>query len=305
MPTESASLSANKSTSPAGLPSRLITRKRILFLLAVLVLAGFGFVFGLRWFESAVTFHPVRYNSSERALHPPGAVDVSFLTADGLRLQGWFFTSTATPARATVIFFHGNGGNITNVGWVGERLATRGFDVLVFDYRGYGKSEGEASDERGLYADADAAYEYVRRRGEQPERIVLYGQSLGTTAVADLASRNRCGAIILESGLSSASDMAAQVLPWLPRRLHLLGRNRFESARKLSRVTCPVLVTHGDPDSEIPTAEGRKLFAAANDPKKLLIFPGAGHNVFGSQGDPYLSQVTDFIQQALRNKPER
>jgi hypothetical protein len=128
---------------------------------------------------------------------------------------------------------------------------------------------------------------------------VLYGQSLGTAAVADLASRRECAAIILESGPSSASDMAAAALPWLPRKLHFLAKNRFDSARKLSLVHCPVLVTHGDPDPTIPTDQGRALFAAANEPKKLLIFPGAGHNVFGSVGDRYLDTVADFIHSAM------
>ena len=280
----------------------MLTKRSLLILGILILLAGLSFFFGLRWFEKAVTFHPVRYTSSDQLLRPPGATDVSFLTADGLRLQGWFFASKVAPARATVIFLHGNSGNITNVGWLGERLAARNFDVLVFDYRGYGMSEGATSDEFGLYADADAAYEYVRKRGEQPERIVLYGQSLGTTAVADLASRRQCGAIILESGLSSASDMASQVLPWMPHWLHFLARNRFESARKLARVRCPVLVTHGEPDPEIPTAQGRKLFNAANEPRKLMIFPGAGHNVFGSQGESYLNSIAEFIGEALKRR---
>jgi fermentation-respiration switch protein FrsA (DUF1100 family) len=279
-----------------------MTSKRFLILGLLILLAGLSFFFGLRWFEKAVTFHPVRYTSSDQPLRPPGATDVSFLTADGLRLHGWFFASKVTPARATVIFFHGNSGNIANVGWLGEQLAARNFDVLVFDYRGYGMSEGATSDESGLYADADAAYEYVRGRGVPPERIVLYGQSLGTTAVADLASRRQCGAIILESGLSSASDMASQVLPWLPHWLHFVARNRFESARKLATVTCPVLVTHGEPDPEIPTAQGRKLFSAANEPRKLMIFPGAGHNVFGSQGETYLNSLAAFVDEALKRR---
>ena len=188
------------------------------------------------------------------------------------------------------------------MGWVSEHLAARGFDVLAFDYRGYGLSEGEAFDETGLYADADAAYEYLRIQGERPERIVLYGESLGTAVAADLAARKRCGALILESGFSSASDLAHQALPWLPRWLHFLGRNRFTSAKKLAKVTCPILVTHGDPDPVIAMDEGRKLFNAANEPKKLIIFPGAGHNVFGSQGESYLDLLTIFIENSLPRK---
>ncbi len=140
------------------------------------------------------------------------------------------------PEIATIIFFHGNGGNIGNVGWVGQRFAKQGFDVLLFDYRGYGASDGVAADESDLYADGDAAVAFVINEKEaRPERIVLYGQSLGTAVVADVASRGEFGAVVLESGFSSASSVASYALPWLPRWLHFLGKNRFESARKLAQ----------------------------------------------------------------------
>jgi uncharacterized protein len=257
----------------------------------------------LRWFEHAVTFHPVRFDPGNEWKQPTGAQDVWLTSSDGVRLHAWLIESSERPALATVIFFHGNGGNISNVGWVGESLASRGFDVLLLDYRGYGRSEGSVGAEEGLYADADAAYEYVMKvRAVSASSVVLYGQSLGTAVAVDLASRREAGALILESGFSSASDLASNVLPILPRRLHFLARNRFESARKLRSVNCPVLVTHGDPDLTIPTQHGRLLFAAANEPKKLLIFPGAGHNVFGVAGDGYLDHVADFLQKAIAPK---
>lgn len=268
--------------------------------LAGLVVVAFVLATGflsLRWFEQEITFHPVRFSPNEEWVKPPAATDVSFRTSDNENLNGWFFTSVTQPARATIIFCHGNGGNISNIGWVGERLAARGFDVLLFDYRGYGKSSGHAYSEQGIYRDADAAYDYmVNIRGVAPERLVLYGQSLGTTAVADVASRRPCGAIILESGLSSAQDMTAKLLPSSLAWAHLFTLNRFDSARKLALVHCPVLVTHGDPDPVIPSTEGRALYAAANEPKQLLIFSGSGHNVFGSGGDAYLDVISKFVQ---------
>ena len=248
-----------------------------------------------------MSFQPVRYDAQQGWKQPAEAADVWLTTSDGLKLHGWFFATKKAPAVATIIFFHGNGGNISNVGWVGQLLSSRGFNVLLIDYRGYGRSEGEVAGEQGLYADADAGYLYVTQtRGVAPESVVLYGQSLGTAVAADLASRRQCAALILESGFSSASDLAANVLPLLPRRLHFLTRNRFESAGKLAGVNCPVLITHGDPDDTIPTEHGRRLFAAANEPKKLLIFPGAGHNVFGSQGNEYLDVIADFVIQAVK-----
>ncbi|MGH9901517.1 MAG: alpha/beta hydrolase [Pyrinomonadaceae bacterium] len=259
-------------------------------------------IWALRRFEHAVTFHPARYAGGDAWAPPAGAEDVWFAGAGGERLHGWLVrASGARPSSATVIYFHGNGGNLTNVGWVGTRLAARGFDVLLFDYRGYGRSEGDVTDERGIYEDADAAYDYaVRVRGVRPERLALYGQSLGTTAVADLASRRPCGAVVLESGLSSASDMASVVLPWLPRPLHALARNRFDSARKLADARCPVLVAHGELDATIPAAQGRALYAAAPAPKELIVVPGAGHNdVVAVGGDAYLDSVAAFVRRAV------
>jgi uncharacterized protein len=258
------------------------------------------FVYGLRWMEWFTTFHPVRVDLNHRPAPPSGGTEVWFTTADGYRLNGWYFESQAKPSAATVVFFHGNSGNITDVGWVGQRFATRGLNALLVDYRGYGASAGEPGDESGLYADGDAAVAFVvNEKGEQPNRIVLYGTSLGTTVVADVASRRQVGAVIIESGLSSASSLATHRFSWLPQALHFLGKNDFESARKLRSVKAPVLITHGDPDPVIPTSEARLLFEAANEPKRLLIFPGAGHNVFGSVGDPYLDQVAQFIRESL------
>lgn len=269
---------------------------------ALCVLAGL-FFFGLRRVERAIAFHPESIRPGEVWVVPAGAADVWFVNKDGNRLHGWYFFAREETVKATIIFFHGNGGNVKDIGWFGERLAARGFNVLLFDYRGYGRSEGTLQDEAGLYADADAAYDYVsNERGAPPRSIVLYGQSLGTAAVTDLAARRELAAIILESGMSSGKDMARVALPWLPRGLHFLAKNRFDSARKLGQVHCPVLVTHGEPDQTIPTEQGRLLFAAANEPKKLLIYPGAGHNVFGTVGDKYLNTIAEFIAEAVSRK---
>lgn len=276
--------------------------------LSVLTLALIGLPLGyfmLRRFERSITFHPAREPWGGSWKLPPGAEDVWFKVADGTRLHGWFVRAARQPSAATVVYMHGNGGNVSYLDWVGESLAERGFDVLLFDYRGYGRSEGEVSDERGIYADADAAFDYVTTgRGVAPEKVVLYGQSLGTAAAVDVAARRTCGAIIRESGFSSASDMAATIMPWLPRFAHRLTKNRFDSVRKLPAVRCPVLVAHGDRDEMIPVEQGRKLFAAAPEPKRLVIVPGAGHNnLVSTGGAPYINDVADFITNAVRFGP--
>ena len=249
-----------------------------------------------------MTFHPIQLTADQRVSPPDGAEDVWFSAKDGTRLHGWYFRGNESNA-ATIVYFHGNGGNISNVGWLGQALARRRFSVLLFDYRGYGRSAGTAKDENDLYLDGEAAVAFlIREKRTPPHRVVLYGQSLGTAIATETATRTGPGALILESGFSSASSVASTALPWLPRFLHVLARNRFESARKLGSLKIPVLVSHGDPDPIIPTEEGRALFAAANEPKKLVIVPGAGHNVFGSAGTTYLDQLEEFIRRATESR---
>jgi fermentation-respiration switch protein FrsA (DUF1100 family) len=278
----------------------LFTREKVVaYFVTSLLFLTLIFV-GLRKLESAVTFHPVRYSAAPPS-PPKDAEDVWLTAADNVRLHGWFIKSKTQPSIATIIYFHGNGGNIGNVAWVGDSLRSRGFDTLLFDYRGYGRSEGDVDSESELNLDGDAAYNYiVNVKGARPEDVVLFGQSLGTTIAVDVASRRPCAALVLESGLSSAADLAAHAFPWIPRAAYVLTQNRFESARKLGQIRSPVLVVHGEPDSVIPTEQGRKLFAAANEPKKLLIYSGAGHNVHGSVGPKYLDEVSNFLQQAIR-----
>jgi uncharacterized protein len=278
-------------------------------MIGVTVAIVFGcvaFVFALRWLESSMTFQPVRVASKEQLVMPAAAENVWFNSADGTRLHGWFFSHEIQEEAATIVYFHGNGGNISNVGWVGQWFMRRGFNILLFDYRGYGASEGEVGSETELYADGDAAVTFViNEKRARPRDIVLYGQSLGTTVVADVASRREVGAVILESGFSSASSVASEALPWLPRWLHFLSRNRFESGRKLATVKAPILIAHGDTDPVIPTTEAQLLYAAANEPKQLLILREGGHNLFGSLGDQYFSQVEQFIRQSLNTKEQQ
>jgi hypothetical protein len=255
--------------------------------------------FGLRQLEFMVTYHPLGYVPGPDWTLPANGEDVWVKVADGERVHGWFVRASVQPAVATVMFCHGNGGNLTHVAWVAEDLSRHGFDTLVFDYRGYGRSDGRIRDEWGLYADTEAVYDHlVRERGVTTERLVIFGQSLGTTAAIDVAVRRQCAALIVESGLSSASDMGAVAFPWLPRFLHSLARNRFESARKIAEVKCPVLVTHGTNDPVIPVDQGRKLYEAAPDPKRLVIIEGGDHNLFGNGGEKYLSGIVEFIREA-------
>ena len=256
--------------------------------------------FVMRRLEYMATYNPEPYVPGPNWALPPNGEEVWVKVANGDRVHGWFLRAKERPAVATVLHCHGNGGNLSSVVWVAQELTKRGFDTMIFDYRGYGRSEGRLTDEWGLYADAEAFYDHlVRDRGVRAEKIALYGQSLGTTAAIDLASRLPCGALIVESGLSSASDMGAVSFPWLPRQLHFLAKNRFESARKMASVKCPALIAHGTSDPVIPVDQGRKLYEAARVPKRLIIVEGGDHFLFGSAGEKFVVGVVDFIQASV------
>lgn len=266
--------------------------------------------FTLRQLEFMVTYHPTRYAPGPVWTLPANGEDVWVKVASGERVHGWFLRAihqpaigqpaTGQPAIATVLYCHGNGGNLSNVAWVAEDLSKRGFDLMIFDYRGYGRSEGRITDEWGLYADTEAVYDHlVRERGVKAEKLVLYGQSLGTTAAIDVASRRPCGALIVESGLSSASDMGVAAFPWLPRQLHFLAKNRFDSARKITSAKCPVLVAHGTDDPVIPVDQGRKIYESARDPKRLVIVEGGDHFLFGSGGEKFVDGIVDFMKASV------
>ena len=217
--------------------------------------------------------------------------EVGLTTEDGVRLHGWFVPHE--HARATVIFFHGNAGNI------GDRLGTLrmfhdlGLNVLLFDYRGYGRSEGRPG-ERGTYRDASAAWEYLTaERGIAADSIVLYGRSLGGAVAAWLAARVSPGALVLDSTFTSVPDLAAELYPFLPARW--LSRFRYDSRRRLDEIRTPVLVIHSRDDEIIPYTHGRALFAAASEPKAFVTLGGGHNNAHSTDRETFREGLADFL----------
>jgi uncharacterized protein len=204
--------------------------------------------------------------------NPPAGVEERWLTAaDGVRLHAWAARS-ASP-RATLVWSHGNGGNIAGRASVLLALASRGFDLLAYDYRGYGKSQGRPS-EAGVYLDAAAAFDSERARGTPASRIVCFGESLGGAVSIHLATERPCAAVVVVSTFTNLRDVA---------RIHygsfgLLAGSRFDSAALVSRLSVPFLAIHGDRDAIVPYTLGERLFALAREPKRFLRVPGAGHD---------------------------
>ena len=221
--------------------------------------------------------------------------DVRLTTTDGERLHGWFVPHPS--ARATLLFAHGNAGNISHRLDSIRLFHDLGLAVLIFDYRGYGLSSGTTT-EQGTYRDADAAWHYlVDERGISPAAIVLFGRSLGAAVIADLAARTRPGAVILESAFTSVPDMAARLYPWQPVRW--LASYRYDNAEKVRKFTAPVMVIHSRDDEIIPFGQGEQLFAAANEPKQFLELDGGHNDGFHISREVYGPAVEAFIHESL------
>lgn len=176
------------------------------------------------------------------------------------------------------------------------RLAASGFDVLLFDYRGYGRSVGTTDNEATLFSDGRAAFDYlVRERGVPPASIGHYGYSLGSVVAAELSVTYPCQVVVLLTPLASMSAHMSLVLPWLPTSLHSLGQNRFDAIGKIARANCPVMVIHGDRDEVIDLAQGGAVWAAAREPKRLMIMTG-GRHWLSSTGTAHVDAAADFIR---------
>ena len=198
---------------------------------------------------------------------------VSLATGDGLSLAAWWRPPTM-PDRPTLVHFHGNGGHIGHRGVKMRPYLDAGFGLLMVEYRGYGGNPGRPT-EQGLYRDGRAALAHVDAAGIPRDRLVLYGESLGSGIAVQLASEGRAAAVILESPYTSMAAAAAHHYPWLPARP--LIHDRYDSLAKIARIGAPLLVLHGERDRVVPVRMARALMDAAARPKEAVYFPQAGH----------------------------
>jgi hypothetical protein len=245
-------------------------------------------------FEEKFIYFPQKYpqGAYEQAHSIPGLRDCWMTTEDGVKIHAWF--APAESAKATFVVSHGNAGNISHRSLLLRSLQRHGFNVLMYDYRGYGRSEGTPTEE-GIYKDGRAAYDYAVSLPEvNPERVILWGTSLGGAVAIDVATHRRAAGLILESTFTSAKDVAGIVYPFLP--VQFFMHTKFNSIEKIKTLTIPTLVIHGAHDSIVPIALGRKLFHAANEPKDFYEMPNADHNdTFFIGGEVYFSRIVRFV----------
>lgn len=217
--------------------------------------------------------------------------DVTLVTDDGYRLHGWYLPADAR--QPTVLFFHGNAGNVSHRLDTLRLFHRLGLNTLIIDYRGYGRSEGAPS-EPGTYLDATAAWRYlVDDRGVPCEDIVVFGRSLGAAVATWLAARYPPRALVLESAFTSVPDLAAKLYPFLPVRL--LSRYQYNNRSWIAQITRPVLVVHSVADEIIPFAHGQALFEAAPEPKRLLVIRGSHNDGFLISEEAYLKGISSFL----------
>lgn len=223
--------------------------------------------------------------------------NIELRTEDGVRLHGWYIP--AAQARGTLLFFHGNAGNISHRLDSIRIFHDLGLSVLIFDYRGYGQSEGRP-DEEGTHRDAQAAWRHLTEgRGMASSRIVLFGRSMGAAIAAWLATQEQPGALIVESAFTSVPDMAAELYWWLPARR--LSRFKYATRDYVAQARCPVLVVHSPEDEIIPFHHGEAVFAAAREPKDLLRLRGGHNDGFMTSGGLYSNGLDVFLARHLRH----
>ena len=255
-----------------------------------IIFAGFLFIS-----QSHYIYYPVHALSTD-----PGSIglnfeSVSFETTDRVKLSGWFIPGE--NARGVILFCHGNAGNISHRLESIQIFHQLGLDIFIFDYRGYGQSEGKPT-EPGTYQDAEAAWRYLtEERQVNPNKVIVFGRSLGGAVASWLAQRHTPGALIVESTFTSLPDIAASVYPYLPVRLLL--RFKYNTAEYLGRINCPVLIVHSRNDEIMPFSHGQRLFEIAKEPKKFLEITGTHNEGFITSGKSYEDGLNAFVSEYM------
>jgi uncharacterized protein len=261
---------------------------KILFLILFTIVA---MVLVIRQIEGRSIFFPMK-GVPAVIEHAAAHEDVFFETVDGKKLHGWFVPAASNVA-PVVLFLHGNAGNIGHR-WEKIRiLHDFGVAVFIFDYRGYGQSEGKPS-EGGIYKDTNAAYAYLIGRGITSEKIIVYGESIGGAFAIDLAARKSVKALIVEDTFTSVPAMVRRTMPFIPT---FVLATRLDSLSKISKVRVPKLIFHSVDDEIIPFEMGKALFDAAIEPKIFVELRGGHNTTFLDDIDSYRNGLMKFLNE--------
>jgi fermentation-respiration switch protein FrsA (DUF1100 family) len=247
---------------------------------------------GLYFYQRAMIYFPAPHRPNIATANLPAVREVELRAPDGLRLLGWYLSPSS--GGRVVVFFHGNAGGIQDRAYRFRAFADAGYGVLMPEYRGYSGNAGTPS-ESGFLGDADVAMRFLEDQGVAMDRVVVYGESLGTGVAVHVAATHAIAALILEAPFTSLTALASERFPFLPVRLML--KDRFDSLSRITQVRAPLLILHGARDTVVSPALGRELFAKASAPKELWIAEAGGHNdliAFGVE-----PAVFDFLSRHL------
>lgn len=261
-----------------------------------LVAIIFLFFLYIRFFEKRTIFYPskiIEFSPSSVGLEYE---DVFFKTQDGIELHGWFIPKA--DSYATLLYCHGNAGNVSHRVEIAKMFNEKKMNFFIFDYRGFGKSKGSPY-EVGTYLDGLAAYNYlVETRAILPERIVLYGKSLGAAIAIDLATKVKAAALISESGFTSTTDFAQEVYKILP--LWLFVSQKYDSLVKIDKINIPKLIIHSQNDEIVPFSHAKKLYDKAKEPKELYVMKGGHNDAFYIYNDECMQRIDNFLRRYIR-----
>ena len=260
---------------------------KILFSTAAVIILLFFFI---RFLEKKSLYFPLRKIESTPRDTGLDYEEVFVTTKDGIQISAWFIPSESP--QATILFSHGNGGNISHRLEKMKILNDLDLDIFIFDYRGYGMSKGNPSEE-GLYLDAEAVYDYLINEKKIPAgKIIGYGESLGGAVIIDLASKRELGGIIIEGSFTSIRDMAKKYFPFIPAFVY---KTRFNSFEKIKSVKSPKLHFHSITDEIVPFELGKKLFDNALEPKEFVKLQGGHNDSFIISQGVFITGIDSFL----------
>jgi fermentation-respiration switch protein FrsA (DUF1100 family) len=247
---------------------------------------------GLRWLEGAMLYIPGREITAHPGSFGLAYEDLNLRAPDGPLINGWYVENK--PDSPVILLCHGNAGTMSDRLEKLVKFRKAGASVLLFDYRGYGRSKGVPT-EAGTYRDAEVFYRWlIDVKKAPPSRIVFYGESLGNGVSIEMALRHKPLGLIVDSAFTSTVDMGRLVLPWLP--VDWIVKYRYDNLAKIPKISCPVLVMHSRQDDVIPFAMGQALFAAAPQPKTFLEMKGSHNDGFMDTGPAYDEAVERFLK---------
>lgn len=249
-----------------------------------------GFVLLLMYvFQRHLIYFPNRHTPDLKTHHAQDMTVVSLTTTDGLILKSWY--KPALHNQPTILYLHGNAGHIGYRMPLVRQFIKAGIGVFLLEYRGYGGNRGSPN-EQGLYEDGQTALRFLEQQGIKPEKIVLYGESLGAGVATKLGSEHPACAIILQSPFTSLINVAHYHYPWM----FMKPWDHFNSLERIKTIQAPLLVLHGKQDQIVPYTDGLALFNAANDPKKMLSFDQQDHNTLWNAKN-FSTKIIQFIQE--------